>query len=355
MPGRRPAFFVVSLLAVLWFASPALSADNTRPALTLNQDYINDIGATSTVDTDDAMSVFAFVFSQLPDSVTIYPTENYFYFSFFHNGIELAGNIRLDALDRDDGIAHFAYYSAYTMWNEDLVSAYRQLNTDEGVEVEQQSRFVYDVTYAGRTVQFLLNDLSHVRPPDTIVAAGEQYIGPVYDESGLSFYLLYNRDLKMFHYIVNDDVSAPETYLPSQVSPRLLIGQRTGFAIYEDDLLPRRILVGVYEGNSMVNNYFDGPFDQLPDNFIEGDAFRDVLEHAFPAVTGLIDRFGNSDGGASRLLITPYIYYASQRDLVAVADCAAEASADALAYYRCFGQGQPDYNELEGGDAAEAP
>ena len=26
-----------------------------------------------------------------------------------------------------------------------------------------------------------------------------------------------------------------------------------------------------------ANNYFDGPFDQLPDNFIAGEALRDAI------------------------------------------------------------------------------
>jgi hypothetical protein len=30
-------------------------------------------------------------------------------------------------------------------------------------------------------------------------------------------------------------------------------------------------MIGAFEGNMRANNYFDGPFDQLPDNFIEGE------------------------------------------------------------------------------------
>ena len=35
--------------------------------------------------------------SQLPERVKVYPTENYYYFGFLHDGIRYAGNIRLDA------------------------------------------------------------------------------------------------------------------------------------------------------------------------------------------------------------------------------------------------------------------
>ena len=29
----------------------------------------------------------------------------------------------------------------------------------------------------------------------------------------------------------------------------------------------RQILIGAFVGNTQLNNYFDGPFDQLPDNY----------------------------------------------------------------------------------------
>jgi hypothetical protein len=342
-------------LAAALSAVPAAAGDAARPVLDLNQDYLEGLEAPGAVDIDDPMAVFGFVFAALPREVAVYPTENYFYFSFFHEGVEIAGNLRLDALDRDDGIVHFAYFSSYTQWNEDLVSNYRPLDAKAGVAVEKRERFVYDVTFKGRTVRFRLNDLSHVRPGPEILAAGEEFIGPVYDESGTSFFFVYNRDLRLFHFVLNEAVSAPDVYLPSRASDRIFIAQRTGFAYVEDRHLDRRILVGVFEGNSLVNNYFDGPFDQLPDNFIEGDTFRLILEHAFPAVAGRLDRFGNSQGGASRLLITPYLYYRTQEDLVPVLACADAAGQDRSAYYACFATGQPDYNTLAPQPAAATP
>ena len=82
--------------------------------------------------------------------------------------------------------------------------------------------------------------------------------------------------------------------MPSKVADRILIGQRTGFAYYLDDKLDRKILVGVFEGNARVNNYFDGPFDQLPDNFLEGDTLRQIILEVEPSLAGQIDRFGGA-------------------------------------------------------------
>lgn len=73
-----------------------------------NQNYLEAIRTRDELNIQSIDDVFQFVFNQLPDEVTVYPTENYYYYSFYHNGIELSGNIRLDALDRDKGIVHFA-------------------------------------------------------------------------------------------------------------------------------------------------------------------------------------------------------------------------------------------------------
>ncbi len=340
----RPLTILTLMIA---FSSGAAHAgDGHGSELVLNQHYLEALAEGPSLDLQNETEVFAFVFENLPFEVQVYPTENYYYFSFMQDGLEIDGNIRLDALDRDQGIVHFAYYSGYTEWNEDLVSAYQQLTTADGVAVTKIDRFVYDVSYGGQSVRFRLNNLTHVQPEADILAEGEEYIGPVYDESGLSFYLVYNRPQRLFHYVLNDEISAPEIYAPSRISQNIEIGQRTGFAMISDPHLNRRILVGVYTGSSILNNYFDGPFDQLPDNFIEGDTFKEILEHAYPVIAGQIDRFGNTDNGASRLLITPYIYYASQQDLLPVVDCVAENSDNADSYYRCLSYGQPDYNQL---------
>ena len=44
---------------------------------------------------DDPKEVFARVFEQLESEVIVYPTENYYYFSFFANGRKYSGNLRL--------------------------------------------------------------------------------------------------------------------------------------------------------------------------------------------------------------------------------------------------------------------
>lgn len=306
------------------------------PTLHTNQSYLEEVAQPTALDIGDLPAVFEFVFSSLPDTVRVYPTENYYYFSFHVSGIKYAGNFRLDATDRDKGIIHFAYFTAYNDWNRDLISHYKALSTDDGVRVEKREALTYRVTYEGKSVTFKLNDLSNVRPRAGTLHDDESFIGPMFDESGLQLFLVYNRKIKAFHYILNELTPVPEHFSPSEVSDRIVVGNRTGFAFYEDRRIDRRILIGVYDGNARVNNYFDGPFDQLPDNFIKGDTLKTALEEANPELKGSIDRFGNASDGQGRVSIAPYTYYSHESELAGFDLCAGREELSRDAYYACF-------------------
>src|SRR6202008_2567057 len=98
-------------------------------------------------------------------------------------------------------------------------------------------------------------------------------------------------------------------------SDRILVGKRTGFAFYRDHLRDRKILIGAYKPNMLTNTWFDGPFDQLPDNFIQGEALRDAFVANDPGLKGRIDRFGAFPGGEERMAIDPYLPYSAVSDL----------------------------------------
>jgi hypothetical protein len=185
-------------------------------------------------------------------------------------------------------------------------------------------------------VVFELNDLSKVRPPEGALAADENFLGPIFDESAIRFFLVFDRRLKVFHYILDETVEVADQFLDSTITDRIVIGKRTGFAFYRDHRLNRKILIGVFQGNSRVNNYFDGPFDQLPDNFLEGDALRDAILMADPQLAGQIDRFGIWPGGSDRYLIGPYRHYRYDDDLTIFHTCATSKRIPAANYYACF-------------------
>jgi hypothetical protein len=327
--------FVLCVLLASGFLVSAASAAE-RPRLYTNEQYIEDISRETELPLDDPKAMLAFVLDGLPPRVRVYPTENYYYFYFFHNGTRYAGNIRLDAKDRDEGKLHFAYFVELTEWRKDDAVNYRVFGREDGVTVEKVEPLVYRVTFGGKSVIFALNDLSKAAPPKSALGPDDQYLGPVFDESGIRFFLVFNKRLKIFHYVLDETIKITDELFPAHFTNRILIGRRTGFAFYNDHRLDRRILIGVFEAGASVNSYFDGPFDQLPDNFLKDDELRQAIVAADPSQEGKIDRFGGAPDGASRYLIGPYTYYRTEEDLRPIHDCAISKDIPRDLYHACF-------------------
>jgi hypothetical protein len=304
------------------------------PQLHTNEAYVEEVTRETTLAVNDPMAVFAYVLGSLPARVKVYPTENYYYFSFIHNGTRYAGNIRLATNTGDEGKLIFAYYEDTEWRNADAVK-HVILEGSHGIRVEKLEPLVYRVAYREKSVVFALNDLSQVRPPVNAIGRDETFVGPIFDESAIRFFLLYNSKLKLFHYILDETVRPADTFARAVRTDRILIGKRTGFAFYRDHQRERKILIGVLGNNQRANNYFDGPFDQLPDNFLEGDTLRRMILQVDPGLTGQIDRFGGSFDGSIRYVIAPYMAYDGEDELYAVHKCA-EGRKRAAAYYKCF-------------------
>lgn len=324
----------VLLCAAMAVAGRAAAQD--APKLVTNQAYVEDVTAKTNLAIDDPMAVFAYVFDSLPARVKVYPTENHYYFAFGLNGIRYAGNIKIDAQLRSDGKVAFAYYESRPAWLKDSRGTNLVLGAVEGVTVEKIAPLVYRLSYKSKSVTFALNDLSQVKPPPTALAQDEQFIGPVFDDSAVRFFLVFNPRLKLFHYVLDETIQLADTFVRAPVGHgRILIGKRTGFAVYRDRRRDRKILIGVYRGNVSANNYLDGPFDQMPDNFIEGDSFQRAILSIEPELKGRINRYGSFADGA-RFAIVPYMEYRTPRDLEVFDRCATSPRVPAQAYEACL-------------------
>lgn len=295
---------------------------------------INELSLAPTLAIDQPAEVASFVFAALNERVKVYPTENYYYFRFVHGGLTYGGNFRLDIEDRDSGKLHFAYAETAAEWKPDNPDRFLVLDAASGFAVERLQDLVYRVTHRGKSVVFELNDLSSVTPPAGATSADETFIGPIFDESGIRFFLFYERKTKSFLYVLDETVRQPETFDPLKRFERILVGRRTGFAFYRDHRLERKILIGVFARNVRLNTYFDGPFDQLPDNFIKGETLRAALIDHMPSLKGRISRLGHLRPGV-RFAPDPYMQYERLSDLHRVHSCAA-ARRPQPAYYRCF-------------------
>jgi hypothetical protein len=334
--NRFPRLLLWLFLALGSALGGAAAQEPQRPILHTNEAYLEEAMRASVLDVKDPKAVFAYVFATLPERVKVYPTENYYYFTFIYDGVPYDGNIRLDASNRDEGKVIFAYSEDLEEWRGETEVLHVILDASMGVMLEKLEPLVYRMTFQQKSVVFALNDLSQVRPPANALAPNEKFIGPIFDESGVRFFLVYDSKLKLFHYIVDETVKLPDQLERSRRSDRILIGKRTGFAFYKDHLRDRKIMIGAFASNMRVNNYFDGPFDQLPDNFIEGETLRKAILEVAPYLKGQIDRFGGSPDGSQRFAIDAYVPYQSEGDLYPVHRCATSTRGNAAAYYACF-------------------
>ena len=326
----RAGLMVLALLA----GSIAAGRAQDRIHLRTNETDIGEVLRDGGVTIDDPLAVFAAVLKNLPERVQVYPTENYLYFRFTQNGVIYVGNIRLAAADRDQGKVNFSYNEKPTDWNAEPKNRHAVLGTEQGVTVEKAGALSYRVTHAAKSVVFALNDLSTVKPPPEAVRAGETYLGPVFDESGIGFFMIFNARLKIFHFILDETRPVADQFITPKGGGPVQIGKRTGFAFYPFE--GRKILIGDDARQSRLNTELDGPFDQLPENFIEGEALREAILAAEPHARGKIDRLGNFNDGSGRYLIHPYLLYRQTGDLAVFQRCVTSKAVAATDRAACF-------------------
>src|SRR5207302_3330121 len=139
--------------------------------------------------------------------------------------VRYAGNIRLDVTDRDEGKVHFTYYEDLAEWTyNDPAITHVVFDRTKAVNVEKLAPLIYRVSYGGKTVVLELNDLSNVKPPPGSLGPDEIYLGPIFDESAIRFFLIFNRRLKLFHYILDETVEVADQLVRVTATDRILIG-----------------------------------------------------------------------------------------------------------------------------------
>ncbi len=310
--------FVIAFLAYYFF----LHNSNLDLYISWHEKYIanleNKIDISASVE-----EIFTLVFSQLQNEVIVYPTENYYYYSLRANGKDFWGNIRLAVGERDQGILNFAFWEfdnfPQRVDDDKFLVKFKKFSEEDGLLIFQVNPFRYSVTWQGKRVYFNFNQIEQRYPLLAKLNKDEVAVMHTFDESGLKFFLLFDKDKSNFIWILDEEDRLLDDFIV--IDDYFLIAKRTQFVFYDDKKLNRKVLVGVYGENMKRNNYFDGPFDQLADNYIKGDFLKKYLELAYPYVKGRINEFGifmNNDGSLadSRVAITPYHDYASREDLL---------------------------------------
>ena len=180
------------------------------------------------------------------------------------------GNIRLPAGRRDRGVLSFAYFefkeSPFVI--DPRVRNSKLYTIADDLTIDKLDDFTYNVGYRGKEVTFNLHQMSQEQPKKFKLAKDEVSIMRTFDESGYQFFLLFNTKGNYFTWVLNEEEIVPDELVP--VESNLLVGRRSGFAFWVDAAHPdRKALVAIRGANATVNNYYDGPFDQLADNYVE--------------------------------------------------------------------------------------
>lgn len=265
----------------------------------------SDLRAANThvdLDVEDPASVVAFVLEQCPPHSVVYPTEHYYYFEFLAGTRRIAGNLRFT--DAARGVLHTGYFDRYdsTFLKAANFDAESGLLIDWNPE-QRTSR----VRFRGFKREFLL---PHPRASVPGLLADESLVTNVLDESGFAFHLIFHRSSAQFYYVLDEHAPLPDRIVRVAEDVPVWLGVRSRFMFLSEPALGRRVLVGVYAPSVRANDYYDGPFDQVPPDL----QVRDKLEAAYPYVKlrGGIDEHGNFNQiDGQRVAISPYQDYTS--------------------------------------------
>ncbi len=303
-----------------------------------NEKFIN--GLYNNLNLEDSKEVFRFVFSHLDNEVVVYPTENYYYFTFTAKGKTIWGTLNLSADNRDEGVFGFGYIEKIDKFKEPnypVVGGGGDYNSEDGVFVKKINDFKYSVTFEGKTIVFKFNDIGLSPPQKAKLRGDEIFVGPSFDESGLKFFLIFNKTEQHLYWVLNEDGFVPESF--KKYTDDIVIGDRTGFAFYLDKENNRKILFGVEGFNVWQNNWYDGPFDQLPDNYVYTGQIevKKYIEASYPYNNGRIDKYGNYlDEEGARVAVAPYLVYFSIDDLISVIESCKASSPTKSHFYSCI-------------------
>lgn len=251
---------------------------------------------------------------------TVFPSEQYFYFEFWNGPELLRGNLRFT--DARDGVLHvgvFDHHNSSRLW-------FTSFSRDDGVVIESAGRssFVVSTSNADgvRPVEFVLDRTVLDREWCSVfsLAADEEVVSGILDESGFALTLIWDDRDGSFYYALDPETPTPGPLeridhgpLPAALPAGsddfgFLFHRASRWVFLEHKPTGTAVLVAVPAFAVEWNTYFDGPFDQVPPRL----PLREKLERAYPYVKsrGGVDEHGNFlelDG--QRVAISPHMRY----------------------------------------------
>jgi len=292
-----------------------------EPYLLLNQRFVEGLRSRA-LKLGDVDAMFWHVFSRLPEEVVVYPSENYYYFIINVQGRQIWGNIRIPAGKREHGKLSFGYFEFIEFPQlkgpKTGLSNSKFYGPEDGLVLTETANLTWRAEYRGKSVTFHLYPLPQEPPRLFGLGSDEIFIERTFDESGYQFFLLFNTERNYFIWVLNEEPGVPDTFAPDPITRELVIGKRSGFAFWVDrDHDGRKVLVAIRRLNSNRNDYYDGPFDQLADNYAKEVRISEYMQLAAPGLRGRIDEYGyyTDKERPMRVALACYYSYLAPSDL----------------------------------------
>lgn len=337
---------VIRVLLLLLSIIPlsGFSQKNKMPAeqegFYINDGFIKGL-YNQTLDVTNAKEVLAYMVERLPREVTIYPSENYYYFTFTAQGKLFKGSLSLFVSNRDSGAVDIGYIevrdNVRDINAQAAQGAFGVYRAKDSVYLKKLDDFKYQLNFRGKKVIFNLFQQGLKPPQKAHLAPDEIFLGNSMDESGLQFFLLFNQSQTNLYWVLNEDGYVPESF--TNYTDEILIGNRSSFAFYDDTLNTRKILIGVEGTNVMSNNWYDGPFDQMPDNYVYTGQLtvKKYLELSYKGTEGRIDKYGHyTDERGMRIAVAPYLVYFSKSELLETITYCRTSTPNHSEFCRCI-------------------
>lgn len=301
--------------------------DGFQPYVLFNEKFVEGLLSQGDMDVEDVDSVFRYLFGRLPEQVTVYPSENYYYFIFNFDGRQFWGNMRLPAGRRENGVLSFAYFEFIdfpSVPSQGLTRAKFYTEAD-GLLISEVDKLTWDVRFRGKTVRFNLHPLRTDPPQLFDLGPNEEFVERTFDESGYQFFLLFNKKSNYFFWVLNEEEIVPDKF--ETLADDILVGVRSGFALWVDKAhQDRKVLATIRSISVTRNDYYDGPFDQLADNYVDVNNVSKFMERAYPGLAGRIDKYGyhtDTERG-TRVAISAYGSYFTKADILSLVKRAKE-------------------------------
>ncbi len=340
MTLKRFVIFIFCLLFIFLLVIPLLLFDSSESLVSFNQDYIahlDDIYDSSSfverlqyrfslyslavyraynklppppTNFNESAEMFEYVFMSIPPYAVVYPTELYYYFRIDFPDGEVSGNLRLvELIDGRFSIGYFKVDNPYESFS-------RFFDSNDGVSIKKITDHLFKVSYKGRTAYFRYPSTSDEPSRTQSPSSDEIFVSKIRDESGMVFDLYFNNVTRAFYYSLDSDRPFNDDLV--KLSDSVYLGDRTGFAYYHEPISNRYFLLAVSAKNVARNNYFDGPFDQVPPYL----NLREMIELAYPYTKiSRVDMYGNflREEGI-RMAISPYFDYLDTDELISLVD-----------------------------------